>query len=241
MQIDILTLFPEMFKGPFGESIIKRAISKHLIKIKIHNLRKWTKDQHRTVDDEPYGGGVGMLLKPEPILTAVSELKGKYVKEAGKKIGLSHSILLTPDGTTFNYRIAHKLSALSHLILICGRYEGIDERVHEAVDERISIGDYILSGGEIPAMVVTEGIIRLVEGVLGKEASHENESFSYLGKLLKYPQYTRPENFVGHKVPEILLSGDHKKIEDWRKKQAYERTKKYRPDLLGNLQDKDFE
>lgn len=241
MQIDILTLFPEMFKGPFDESIIKRAVNKHLIKIKIHNLRKWTKDQHKTVDDEPYGGGVGMLLKPEPILTAISDLKQKYQKEKGKNAGLSHSILLTPDAITFNYRIAHKLSALAHLILICGRYEGVDERVHDEVDERISIGDYILSGGEIPAMVITEAVLRLTEGVLGKEASHKDESFLFLGKLLKYPQYTRPENFVGHKVPEVLLSGDHKKIEAWRKKMAFERTKKYRPDLLGNLQDKDFE
>ena len=234
MLIDIITLFPDMFKGPFSESIIARAQKQKLLKIKIHDLRKWTKDERKTVDDRPYGGGVGMILKPEPVFAAVRELKEKYKKAIKKKSISSHTILLTPQGRTFNFRIAKKLSALSHLILICGHYEGIDNRIFDHLaDEKLSIGDYILTGGEIPAMILTDALVRLVPGVLGKEESKEAESFSFTRQgLLKYPQYTRPAEFEKHKVPEILLSGNHGKIEKWRKEQALERTKQYRPDLL---------
>lgn len=233
MLIDIITLFPEMFKGPFDESIIKRALTQKLVRIKVHNLRTWVKDKHKIVDDEPYGGGVGMILKPEPIFAAVSDLKKRFAKgKNGFKV-FSHAILLTPDGRSFNFRIAGKLAALQHLILICGRYEGVDERVHEFLaDEKLSIGDYILSGGELPAMVLTEAVARLIPGVLGKAESKEKESFSFEGKLLKYPQYTRPEDFLGMKVPAVLLSGNHQAIQAWRKEQAQERTRRFRPDLL---------
>lgn len=233
MQIDILTLFPEMFKGPFDESIIKRAQKENLVRIKAHDLRRWTKDKHKTVDDEPYGGGAGMILKPEPVFAAVADLKQKSAKKQGQK-AMSHVILLTPQGCLFNFRIAEKLSALPHLIIICGHYEGEDNRIFENLaDEKLSIGDYILTGGEIPAMVLIDATIRLIPGVLGKEESKEAESFSFTRQgLLKYPQYTRPADFEGLKVPEVLLSGDHKAIEEWRKEQALKRTQEYRPDLL---------
>lgn len=220
MKIDILTLFPEMFKGPFAESIIKRAQEKGLVKIKIHNLRKWTKDKHKNVDDRPFGGGVGMVLMVEPIAEALKELKKKETK----------TILLTPQGKVFNQKMAKKFSQEKHLIFICGHYEGVDERIREhLVDEEISIGDYILTGGELPSMVVVDTIVRLVPGVLEKKQATKEESFS--AKTLEYPQYTRPADFKGWKVPEVLLSGNHAKIKEWRQKKALERTKKRRPDL----------
>jgi len=242
MKIDILTLFPEMFKGPFEESIVKRAQEKGLVKIKIHNLRNWAIDKRGSVDDKPYGGGVGMALRVEPIHEALQSLKSK-VKNLKSKV-----ILLDPAGKPFNQKKALELSKLNRLILICGHYEGVDERVREyLVDEEISIGDYILTGGELPAMVVIDTIVRLIPGVLKKPDAIKSESFSKLEignkqslllrnwKLetsLEYPQYTRPENFRGWKVPGVLLSGNHKKIEEWREKKALERTKKRRPDLL---------
>ena len=222
MKIDIITLFPEMFKGPFSESIVKKAQEKGLLKIKIHNLRKWTKDKHKTVDDHSFGGGVGMVLMIEPIYKAIKELKKKESKV----------ILLTPQGKVFKQKKAEKLSKEKHLIFICGHYEGVDERIREKlVDEEISIGDYVLTGGELPAMVVIDSITRLIPGVLGKKEASQIESFSFKG-LLEYPQYTRPSNFKGWKVPEILLSGNHKKINKWRDQKALEKTKKRRPDLL---------
>jgi len=242
MKIDILTLFPEMFKGPFEESIVKRAQEKGLVKIKIHNLRNWAIDKRGSVDDKPYGGGVGMALRVEPIHEALQSLKSK-VKNLKSKV-----ILLDPAGKPFNQKKALELSKLNRLILICGHYEGVDERVREyLVDEEISIGDYILTGGELPAMVVIDTIVRLIPGVLKKPDAIKSESFSKLEignkqslllrnwKLetsLEYPQYTRPENFRGWKVPGVLLSGNHKKIEEWREKKSLERTKKRRPDLL---------
>lgn len=234
MLIDILTLFPEMFKGPFDASMIKRARREKLVKIKIHDLRKWARDKRRTVDDKPYGGGEGMLLKVEPVFEAVEDLRAKFRKDGFPK-DVSHTILLTPQGRLFNFRVASKLSALQHLILICGHYEGEDNRIFEHVaDEVLSIGGYILTGGELPAMVLVDAVVRLIPGVLGKEASKEDESFSFTRKgLLKYPQYTRPAEFEGTKVPEVLLLGNHAAIEAWRKKKALERTKEYRPDLLG--------
>jgi tRNA (guanine37-N1)-methyltransferase len=221
MKIDILTLFPEMFKGPFDESIIKRAQDKKIVEIKIHNLRNWAKDKHRTVDDRPFGGGVGMVLMVEPINQALKSLKKKNAK----------TILLTPQGKVFNQKMAQKMSKENHLILICGHYEGIDERVREhLVDEEISIGDYVLTGGELPAMIVAETITRLIPGVLEKSEAIKNESFSP-ENTLEYPQYTRPAEFKGWKVPKVLLSGNHQKIEAWRKKKSLEKTKKRRPDL----------
>ena len=234
MRIDILTLFPEMFKGPFGESILQRAQSNGLVEIKIHNLRKWAVDKRGTVDDRPYGGGTGMILMIEPIYKALNELKAKNSKLKTKVI------LLDPRGKVFNQKIAQKLSKEKHLIFICGHYEGVDERVKEhLVDEVISIVDYILTGGELPAMVITDAIVRLLPGVLEKPEATKFESFSDLkigklkiGNLLEYPQYTRPENFLGWKVPKILLSGNHQKIAEWRRKKAEELTKKLRPDLI---------
>ncbi len=221
MKIEILTLFPEMFKGPFNESILNRAQAKGLTKIKIHNLRKWTKDKHQTVDNRPFGGGTGMILMVEPIYQALKELRQKETKV----------ILLTPQGKTFKQAMAKKLAKEKHLIFICGHYEGVDERIRKhLVDEEISIGDYVLTGGELPAMIVVDTIVRLIPGVLKKEEAVKNESFST--KLLEYPQYTRPANFKGWQVPEILLSGNHQEIKEWRKKKAKEKTKQRRPDLL---------
>lgn len=220
MKIDILTLFPKMFKGPFEESILKRAQEKGLVEINIHDLRKWATDKHMSVDDKPYGGGTGMIIKVDVIGNALNSLKTKDAK----------IILLTPQGKTFKQSMAKSLSKEKHLILIAGHYEGFDERIREhLVDEEISIGDYILTGGEIPAMVLVDSIVRLIPGVLVKKDAAKHESFE--DNLLEYPQYTRPDEYKGWKVPEILKSGNHKKIEEWRKKQALKKTKKMRPDL----------
>jgi len=226
MRIDIITLFPAMFKGPFGESIVRRAQEKEKVVIKVHNLRDWAVDKRGTVDDRTYGGGVGMILMPQPIFNAVEEIKSKA---KSRKIKV---ILLTPQGKRFNQKMAKRLVKINHLILICGHYEGVDERVRKyLVDEEISIGDYVLTGGELPAMVLVDTIVRLLPGVLKKEEAVREESFAQRG-LLEYPQYTRPADFKGWKVPKVLLSGNHKKIEEWRKKKALERTKKRRPDLI---------
>jgi len=244
MKIDILTLFPEMFKGPFDESILRRAQDKSLVEIKIHNLRDWAGDKRKTVDDRPYGGGVGMVMRVDVIDQALKEIKSQSSiinhKQSLLLRNKSSIILLSPRGKVFSQKMAQELSKLDHLILICGHYEGVDERVSEhLVDEEISIGDYVLTGGEIPAMVVIDTVVRLIPGVLEKSEATESESFSPLetgnSKLetaLEYPQYTRPENFKGLKVPEILLSGDHKEIEVWRAKKSLEKTKKLRPDLI---------
>jgi tRNA (guanine37-N1)-methyltransferase len=216
MRIDILTLFPKMFKGPLDESIIKRAQEKNLATINIHNLRRWAKDKRKTVDDRPFGGGTGMVLMVEPIYKALKELRKKNSKV----------ILLTPQGNVFNQKTAKKLSKLDHLILICGHYEGVDERAREhLVDEEVSIGDYVLTGGELPAMVITEAVVRLVPRVLKKPEATKNESFSKLETPLEYPQYTRPADFRGWKVPKILFSGNHQKIRKWRKEKSLEKTR----------------
>jgi len=229
MKIDILTLFPEMFQGPFSESIVKRAQEKKLVEIKIHNLRDWAINKHRTVDDRPYGGGPGMIIMIQPVDAALKDLRGRTSKV----------ILLTPQGKVFNQKMAGELVKLNHLIFICGHYEGIDERVRKhLIDEEISIGDYILTGGELPAMVITDSIIRLIPGVLKKEEATQQESFSHYAldarryTLLEHPQYTRPEKFKNWSVPKILLSGHHQKIEKWQKEKALTRTGKRRPDLL---------
>ena len=210
MKIDILTLFPKMFKGPFAESILRRAQDKSLVEINIHNLRKWAKDKRKTVDDRPYGGGVGMILRIDVIDAAISKLK-----TLNSKI-----ILLDATGKTFTQQKARELVKLDHLILVAGHYEGVDHRVHEhLVDEVISIGDYVLTGGEIPAMVLTDAVVRLIPGVLEKPEATEFESFTH-PSVLEHPQYTRPEVYRRWKVPKVLLSGNHKEIEAWRKKKS---------------------
>lgn len=231
MKIDILTLFPSMFSGPFSESILKRAQEKNIIEINIHDLRKWTTDKHQSVDDRPFGGGVGMVLKVDVIDRAIKELKAK---SSNSKV-----ILLDAGGKTFTQKSAQRLSKLKHLIFVCGHYEGVDYRVHEHIaDEIISIGDYIVTGGEIPALVIVDAVARLVPAVLVKSQAAELESFSTSlnpktkGLLLEYPQYTRPEKYLEWKVPKVLLSGNHKEIDIWKQEKALTKTQKVRPDLI---------
>lgn len=226
MKIDILTIFPGMFGAVLSESIVKRAQEMRKVSIKIHDLRDYTDDKRRTVDDKPFGGGPGMVLKVEPIYKAVKHILGRSDSRRNSKI-----ILLTPQGRRLEQRMAKRLSKLNRLLLICGHYEGIDERVRKLlIDYEISIGDYILTCGELPAMVLVDSIVRLVPGVLGDGRSKLIESFE--NNLLEYPQYTRPAAFRGLGVPDVLLSGNHKRIEGWRAKQAFVRTRRRRPDLL---------
>ncbi len=227
MRIDILTLFPQMFHSPFSASILQRAMDQKLVEVNFHNIRDYTHDRHYTVDDYTYGGGAGMVLKPEPIFEAVESIKSDIKEEAD---GLP-VILLTPQGRLFSQPMAQQLSRNKHLILICGRYEGVDERVREhLVTDEISIGDYVLGGGELAAMVVVDAVVRLLPGVLGSPASPLDDSHS--SGLLEYPQYTRPPVFRGWSVPEVLLSGNHAQIARWRREQAVLRTLKRRPELL---------
>ncbi|HEY1662085.1 MAG TPA: tRNA (guanosine(37)-N1)-methyltransferase TrmD [Verrucomicrobiae bacterium] len=221
MKIDVLTLFPAMFAGPLDESIIMRARKKGLLELKLHDLRDWTHDRHRTVDDRPFGGGPGMLMKPEPIFEAVESLRRQDTKV----------ILLTPGGRKFSQPIAAELAGEKDLLLVTGHYEGFDERVREALaDDELSIGDYVLTNGALPAMVVIDAVARLLPGVLGDDESSRDESFSH--GLLEYPQYTRPAEFREMRVPDVLVSGNHAEIEKWRREQAKLRTEKNRPDLL---------
>ena len=229
MQIDILTLFPQMFQGPFSMGTFKRAVDRKLIQVNIHNIRDYTHDKHHTADDYAYGGGAGMVLKPEPIFEAVESIKSDICLKQG--VSELPIILLTPQGRLFCQQITQELSRYSHLILICGRYEGVDERVREhLVTDEISIGDYVLGGGELAALVVVDAVVRLLPGVLGSEASPLDDS--YTTGLLEYPQYTRPDVYSGWTVPEVLLSGDHAQIAKWRREQAILRTLKRRPELL---------
>lgn len=225
MQFNIITLFPEMFGDPFEVSILKRAQEKGLIKIELHNLRDYCKDKHRVTDDLPYGGGVGMVMKPEPLITAIEAVKSLQPEV--------RTLLMTPQGKKFEQNDAVRLAQYSSLALVCGRYEGIDERVRGFVDEEISIGDYILTGGELASMVVIEAVARLIPGVLGDADSLQEESFNT--PMLEAPQYTRPRVFKGMEVPEVLLSGNHSEIEQWRRQQALKRTKERRPDLLSKI------
>lgn len=226
MKIDIVTLFPEMCRAPLGESIIGRAQEKKLIDLRIHNLRDWTQDRHHTVDDAPFGGGQGMVMKPEPIFAAVESLRTNNSK----------IILMSPAGRRFDQKTAAELAQDRHLIVICGHYEGIDHRVAEhLVDLELSIGDYVLTNGAIAAVVVVDAVVRLLPGVLGDENSAADDSFS--SGLLEGPQYTRPAEFRGWKVPDVLLSGNHGEIAAWRKDQARARTKQNRPDLLNAPED----
>ena len=224
MRIDILTLFPEMFQNVLGESMLKIAREKELVSFHLHNIRDFSNDKHRCVDDKPYGGGAGMVMKPEPVFNAVEAVE--LLDDAAPT-----KILLTPQGETFNQEIAGYLSKKARLMIICGHYEGFDERIRSGIDAlEISIGDYVLTGGEIPAMVVIDSITRLVPGVLGGDDSLQDESF--MNRMLEYPQYTRPAEFRGMKVPEVLKSGHHSKIEEWRMENAILRTQERRPDLL---------
>ena len=221
MKIDVLTLFPAMFAGPLDESIVGRARESRRLELQIHNLRDYTHDRHRTVDDKPFGGGPGMLLKPEPIFEAV-----EHLARPGTRV-----ILLSPAGRPFTQAIARELAEREELLLICGSYEGFDERVREGLaQDELSIGDYVLTNGALPAMVVIDAVTRLLPGALGDEASTRDESFSQ--QLLEYPQYTRPAEFRGMKVPEVLLSGNHADIARWRAEQAAVRTRRRRPDLI---------
>ena len=221
MKIDVLTLFPGMFPGPLDESIIKRACESGRLQLGVHDLRDYTHDRHRTVDDRPFGGGPGMLMKPEPLFEAVEALRGEKTRV----------ILTSPAGRPFRQQIARELAAEEHLLLVCGSYEGFDERVRQGLaDDELSIGDYVLTNGALPAMVIIDSVTRLLPGVLGDDESSQDESFS--GCLLEYPQYTRPAEFRGMNVPEVLLSGDHAAIEKWRREQATVQTRQRRPDLL---------
>jgi tRNA (guanine37-N1)-methyltransferase len=221
MRIEVLTLFPGMFTGPLDESIIKRAREKGLLDFRIHNLRDYAHDRHKTVDDRPFGGGPGMLLKPEPIFEAVEKLTRENTRV----------ILLSPGGRTFNQAIARELAQVDDILLISGHYEGFDERVRECLgDDELSIGDYVLTNGALPAMVIVDAVTRLLPGVLGDDESSHEESFSH--GLLEYPQYTRPAEFRGIKVPDVLLSGNHEQIARWRAEESARRTKERRPDLL---------
>jgi tRNA (guanine37-N1)-methyltransferase len=221
MKIDVLTLFPAMFAGPLDESIIKRARQAGLLELQLHQLRDCTHDRHKTVDDRPFGGGPGMLLKPEPIFEAVESLQREKTRV----------ILMSPSGRKFDQAIARELAQQEHLLIVTGHYEGFDERIREALaDDELSIGDYVLTNGALPAMVVIDTVTRLLPGVLGDDASSKEESFSH--GLLEYPQWTRPAEFRGMKVPDVLVSGNHAEIAKWRAEQAKKRTQEQRPDLI---------
>lgn len=229
MKISILTLFPRMFEGPLTESILKMAVEKKLLEIEFVDIRTFGLGRHKTVDDKPYGGGAGMLFRVDVLKAALDS--SKCSQKCDERV-----ILLDPKGKTYSQEKAQKLSEFKHLILVCPHYEGVDERFKKFADEELSIGDYILTGGEIPAMVVIDSVARLIPGVLGKEESNRDESFGKHpeGKLLEYSQYTRPDEFEGIRVPKVLVSGDHKKISVWKKEKAIEQTKNKRPDLLGS-------
>ena len=229
MRFDVITIFPDFFHGAFDHGIIRRAKAAGLIDVRAHDLRDWTEDKHRQVDDRPFGGGDGMVLKPDPIFAAVEDLtatKGGDAYAQG-----THVVLLSPQGRVLTQAVAGDLAQAEHLVLICGRYEGVDERVAEAlVTDEISIGDYVLSGGEPAAVVVVDSLVRLIPGALGSETSALNESFTE--GLLEYPHYTRPPDFRGRRVPDVLLTGHHAEIARWRAEQALKKTERNRPDLL---------
>lgn len=225
LRFDVITLFPGMFTSPLQESILYKAQRKGLVRVTVHDLRRFTEDKHKTADDKPYGGGAGMVMKVEPLVKALEQVRGCDEP--------STTVLLTPQGALFSQEKARQLSMCSRVVLVCGRYEGVDERVLGFVDEELSIGDYVLSGGEIPAMVVIDAVARLIPGVVGDEASVREDSFA--NGLLKYPQYTRPPQFRGFDVPEVLLSGDHERIRQWRRREALRKTVARRPDLIARV------
>ena len=225
MIIDVVTIFPRMFDSPFAESIMNRALEREQFTLRVHNLRDYCRDRHRVVDDYPYGGGAGMVMRPEPAFRALQDLRDLQCP--------GEVLLPSPSGELFTQVLAQQLSTLQQLVIFCPHYEGLDERVSTLVDREISLGDYILTGGELPAMVMIDAIVRLLPGVLGSAASLEEESFS---PLLEYPHYTRPAEFAGLKVPEVLLSGHHARIKEWRRLQALRRTLERRPDLLAQVE-----
>jgi tRNA (guanine37-N1)-methyltransferase len=226
MRFDVLTLFPEVFSGYMTQSLLKLAIERGLVRIELHNIRDWSRDKHQCVDDRPFGGGPGMVIKPEPAVEAVEE-----VQTWGESPG--HVVLLTPQGRQLNQRVVEELAMHQRLLLLCGRYEGFDQRVSDILQpEEISVGDFVLNGGEVAAMTVIDTVIRLVPGVLGDEDSSRDDSFSIGNRLLEHSQYTRPREYRGHQVPEVLLGGDHTQIAAWREENSLERTRQRRPDLL---------
>lgn len=228
MRIDVLTLFPEMFSGYVGQSLLKRAIDAGIVDVRLHNIRDWAQGKHRQVDDRPFGGGPGMVLRPEPVVESVEAVQAQ-VGEAG------HLVLLTPQGRKLNQRVVEELADQPRLILLCGRYEGVDQRAIDILQpDEISIGDYILGGGEVAAMVLVDAVVRLVPGVLGDEESNRQDSFSGDPPLLEFAQYTRPREYRGLTVPEVLMSGNHPEIARWREEQKIQRTRERRSDLLGD-------
>jgi tRNA (guanine37-N1)-methyltransferase len=228
MRIDVLTLFPEIFSGYLGQSLLKRAIDAGLVNIQLHDIRDWARGKHQQVDDRPFGGGPGMVLRPEPVVESVESVQAECEPTG-------HLVYLTPQGRKLNQTIAEELAGHQRLVLLCGRYEGIDQRAIDVLrPDEISIGDFILGGGEVAAMVVIDAVVRLVPGVLGDEESNRQDSFSGEPPLLEFPQYTRPREYRGLEVPEVLTSGNHPEIARWREQQKLERTRQRRADLLGN-------
>jgi|SRR5688572_17662869 len=227
MRIDVLTLFPEMFSGYLGQSLLKRAIDAGIVDIRVHNIRDWAQGKHKQVDDRPFGGGPGMVLRPEPVVESTEAVQGQ-----GEEPG--HLILLSPQGRRLDQRVVEELAGQNRLMLICGRYEGVDQRAIDLLQpDELSIGDYILGGGEVAAMVVIDAVARLVPGVLGDEESNRQDSFSGNPPLLEFPQYTRPREYRGLTVPDVLMTGNHPEIARWREQQKLQRTKERRADLLG--------
>jgi len=225
MRFDVLTLFPAIFEGYLGQSLLKKAIDAGLVEVQLHDIRQWSRDKHHKVDDRPFGGGPGMILQVEPVVECVENVQG--FAEPG------HVVVLSPRGRTLNQNIVEELAAKPRLLLLCGRYEGFDERVFDILQpDEISIGDYITNGGEVAAMVIIDACIRLIPGVLGDEESSQHDSFSSGNRLLEFPQYSRPREFRGHAVPEVLVSGNHEQIARWRREQSYLSTRKRRADLL---------
>jgi tRNA (guanine37-N1)-methyltransferase len=233
MKITILTLFPEMFTGPFTYSILKRAQEKGLVEISFVNIRDFGEGKHKIVDDTSYGGGVGMVMKVDVLHKAIISAKEHYVKDDKKKELTQKVVLLSASGKSFNQKKAAEFSKLDHLILLCGHYEGIDDRIKHYIDEEISIGDFVLTGGELPSMLIADAVIRLIPGVL-PEGATENESFAEVENqiLLEYPHYTNPRSYDGHDVPAVLLSGDHAKIKEWKYQQSLKKTSEVRPELI---------
>lgn len=226
MRFDVLTLFPEMFSGYLGQSLLNKAIVGGLVDVQLHNIRDWAKDKHHSIDDRPFGGGPGMVMMAPPVVECAEAVMQQDLQP-------THTILMTPQGRTLNQRTAEELSEHPRIMLLCGRYEGFDQRVVDILQpDELSVGDFILNGGEVAAMLVIDTLVRLVPGVLGNEGSNQEDSFSRANRLLEFPQYTRPRDYRGHVVPEILLTGDHGKIAQWRQEQTIERTKQRRSDLL---------
>ena len=226
MRFDVLTIFPEMFPGYLGQSLLNKAIERGLTEVHVHNVRDWTSDKHSSIDDRPFGGGPGMVMMAPPVVECAEAVMQQDDRP-------THTVLLTPQGRTLTQRVAEELSEHQRILMLCGRYEGFDQRVSDILQpEELSIGDFVLNGGEVAAMVLIDTLVRLIPGVLGDERSNQEDSFSRANRLLEFPQYTRPREYRGHEVPEVLLSGDHGKIAEWRAEQTLERTKARRSDLL---------